>query len=124
MRGEGVCRSLRQKALDRMNPQAHHVISGIVGQTGLAIVDAIPGGERDPRAKPRNGRIKADEEVIAKSLAGDYRPEHLFTLRQSLAAYRSYQKLIDDGTVRFATAYTIFSPPTRLRKPRTRPGLH
>jgi transposase len=87
-----------QKALDQMNLQVHHVISDIVGQTGLAIVDAILDGQRDPLtlAKLRNDRIKASEEVIAKSLVGDYRPEHLFTLRQSLVAYRSYQKLIDD----------------------------
>jgi transposase len=87
-----------QKALDQMNLQLHHVISDITGQTGLAIVDAILAGQRDPKllAKLRNERIKASEEVIAKSLVGDYRHEHLFTLRQSLAAYRSYQKLIDD----------------------------
>jgi hypothetical protein len=39
-----------QKALDQMNLQLHHVISDIVGQTGLAIVDAILAGERDPEA--------------------------------------------------------------------------
>ena len=74
-----------QKALDQMNLQLHHVISDITGQTGLAIVDEILSGERDPfvLAKLRNDRIKASEEVIAKSLVGDYRPEHLFTLRQS-----------------------------------------
>ncbi len=87
-----------QKALDQMNLQLHHVISDIVGQTGLAIVDAILAGERDSHvlANLRHERIKASEEVIAKSLVGDYRHEHLFTLRQSLAAYRSYGKLIDD----------------------------
>jgi len=87
-----------QKALDQMNLQVHHVISDIVGQTGLAIVDAILAGQRNPQvlAKLRNERIKASEEVIAKSLVGDYRHEHLFTLRQSLAAYRSYQKMIEE----------------------------
>ena len=87
-----------QKALDQMNLQLHHVISDITGQTGLAIVEAILAGERDVRtlARLRHERIKASEEVIAKSLVGDYRAEHLFTLRQSLAAYRGYQKLIDD----------------------------
>ena len=87
-----------QKALDQMNLQLHHVISDITGQTGLAIVDAILAGGRNPLelAKLRNERIKASEAVIAKSLVGDYRPEHLFTLRQSLDAYRSYQKLIAD----------------------------
>jgi hypothetical protein len=31
---------------------------------------------------------------VAKSLEGDYRPEHLFTLQQSLVGYRFYQKLL------------------------------
>lgn len=87
-----------QKSLDQMNLQIHHVISDIVGQTGLAIIGAILQGERDPLAlaKLRSQRIKATEEIVAKSLAGDYRPEHLFTLDQSVTAYRSYQKLIED----------------------------
>lgn len=85
-----------QKALNQMNLQLHHVISDITGLTGLAILDAILAGERDPKrlAKLRDWRIKASEEVIAKSLVGDYLPEHLFTLRQSLAAYRYYRQLI------------------------------
>jgi transposase len=102
-----------QKALDQMNLQLHHVISDIVGQTGLAIVDAILGGERDPQklAKRRNERIKASEEVIAKSLVGDYRAEHLFTLRQSLVAYRNYQKLIDDCDREIGQRLHDFQPP-------------
>ena len=31
---------------------------------------------------------------MAKSLEGDYRPEHVFALRQSLAAFRYYQELV------------------------------
>jgi hypothetical protein len=102
-----------QKALDKMNLQVHNVISDIVGQTGLAIVDAILAGQRDPHvlAKLRNERIKATEEVIAKSLVDDYRHEHLFTLRQSLAAYRSYQKLIDDCDREIRQHLEKFKPP-------------
>ena len=87
-----------QKALDQMNLQLHHVISDIRGVTGLAIVEAILGGERNPQklAKLRQDRIQASEEVIAKSLVGDYRAEHLVTLRQSLELYRFYQKKIDE----------------------------
>jgi transposase len=74
-----------QKALSQMNVQLHHVISDIPGATGLAILDAIPAGERNPEtlAKLRDRRIKASAETVAKSLVGDYRPEHLFTLRRS-----------------------------------------
>jgi transposase len=87
-----------QKALDQMNLQLHHVISNITGLTGIRILDAILAGERNPHqlAKLRDRRVKAAEETIAKSLVGDYRREHLFTLRQSLAAFRQYQDWIAD----------------------------
>jgi transposase len=87
-----------QKALDQMNLQIHHVISDLSGTTGLAIIDAILAGERDPEtlAKLRDWRIKASEETIMKSLVGDYRYEHLFVLRQSLDGYRRYQKMIQE----------------------------
>jgi transposase len=83
-----------QKALNQMNLQIHHVISDITGVTGLRIIEAVLTGERNPviLAGLRDGRIKASEETIIKSLVGDYRREHLFTLRQSLAAWRNYQK--------------------------------
>ncbi len=79
-----------------MNLQLHHVISDITGLTGTAIIDAILQGERDPRklAELRDNRIKATVEIIAMALVGDYRREHLFTLRQSRTAYQSYQQLI------------------------------
>jgi transposase len=86
-----------QKALNQMNLQLHHVLSDITGVTGLAILDAILAGERDPRvlAQHRHRTVKASPETIAKALVGDYRPEHLFTLRQSLDCYRHYQRLIE-----------------------------
>jgi transposase len=85
-----------QKALDQMNLQIHHVLSDITGVTGFAIVDAILSGQRDPveLAKLRHPTVRADEETVRKSLVGDFRPEHLFTLKQSLAAYRHYQTMI------------------------------
>jgi len=90
-----------QKALDQMNLQLHHVISDITGLTGLAIVDAILAGERDPAklATLRNWRVHASVDTITKALVGDYRPEHVFTLRQSLGAYRYYQQLMAECDV-------------------------
>src|ERR1700738_5248536 len=85
-----------QKALDQMNLQLHHVISDITGVTGVAIVEAILAGERNPHtlAALRDRRIKASADTIIKSLVGDYRREYLFTLGQSLEAFRHYQELI------------------------------
>jgi len=85
-----------QKALDQMNLQLHHVISDITGVSGIAIIEAILNGERDPvvLSKMCDKRIKASRQTIAAALVGDYRREHLFTLRQSLHAYRQCQELI------------------------------
>ena len=120
-----------QKALDQMNVQIHHVISDLAGTTGLAIVDAILAGERDPHAlaKLRDWRIKASEETIVKSLVGEYREEHLFVLRQSLDGYRSYQKMIQqlDAEIKRRIAQLPSKvdpaerPLTKARNPRKTP---
>jgi hypothetical protein len=87
-----------QKSLTQMNLYLHNVISHITGTTGMAIIDAILAGEHNPKvlAKLRDYRIKADEETIAKSLVGDYKEEHLFTLKQAVDLYRYYGELIDE----------------------------
>lgn len=84
------------KALTQMNVQIHHVINDLTSVTGLAILDAILEGQRDPAilAKFRDPRIKATEETIRKSLVGNWRREHLFTLKQSRELYRTYQQRI------------------------------
>ena len=96
----GACQHLLrvQKALDQMNVQLHHAVTDITGLTGLAILDAIVAGERDPKvlAGHRHFRCKKSEAQIAKALKGDWREEHLFTLRQSLEAWRFHQKLMAD----------------------------
>jgi len=85
-----------QKSLDQMNLHLHHVISDVTGVTGMRIIRAIVAGERDPRtlATFRDYRIKSSEDTIAKALEGDYRPEHIFTLTQSLALYDFTQQQI------------------------------
>jgi hypothetical protein len=47
-------------------------------------------------ARHRNYRCKKSEADIAKALRGDWKPEHLFTLRQSLAAWRYHQSLVTE----------------------------
>lgn len=87
-----------QKALTQMNLQIHNVISDIVGVTGLSIINAIVAGERDREklANLTDPRIKADRKTILKSLEGDFRSEHLFTLKQAISSYRHYQHMIRD----------------------------
>ena len=84
------------KALDQMNLKVQYVISDITGLSGQRILDAILNGRRDPDelADLRDRRIKATKHQVRESLVGDYRPEHLFTLRQSLEMWRDYEKRI------------------------------
>ena len=101
-----------QKALTQMNVQFQHVISDITGLTGLAILDAIVAGERDPAvlAKLRDPRIKADEETIRKSLEGTWRAEHILVLKQSLSLYRSYLDQINDCDKEIEKLVAAFEP--------------
>lgn len=80
------------KALEQMNVKLNNVLSDITGQTGLAIIDAILAGQRDPvaLAKLRDPRCKHSEETIAKSLHGHWRDDHLFELQQAVELYRTY----------------------------------
>jgi transposase len=87
-----------QKVLTEMNVQIANVISDISGVTGMAILDAILGGERDryKLAELANPRIQAGKEEIARSLEGNWRPELLFILRQQRDIYREYHKRIGE----------------------------
>ena len=102
------------KALTQMNLQIHHVISDITAVTGLAIVDAILAGQRDATelAKLRDPHIKAHEETIRKSLVGNWRAEHLFTLKQSRELYRTYQQLIVGGDLEIEKMLPTFEART------------
>ena len=86
-----------QKALTEMNIQLHQVISDMTGLTGMRIIKAILAGERDPikLAQMRDPRIKSTAQQIAKALQGDYRQEHLFTLRQAVELYDVYHQKIE-----------------------------
>ena len=83
-----------QKALAQMNIQIVNVIADSVGETGQKIVRAIIAGQRDPYtlASLRNYRVKASEEEIAKSLQGNWRQEHLFSLKQAVALFDAYSE--------------------------------
>jgi transposase len=62
---------------------------------------------------------------VAQALVGDYRPEHLFTLKQSLEGYRYYQKLIlelDQETARLMQA--LPSATEDPVPPRTKPTAY
>jgi transposase len=96
VRGAARCVHHLHKALTQMNIQLHHVISDLTGVTGLAILGAILAGERDAQklAALKDHRIKATRDTLARSLRGDWREEHLFTLGQSFELWQAHQRLI------------------------------
>ena len=115
-----------QKALDQMNLQIHRVLSDITGLSGLRILDAILEGNRDPVTLARlcHKGVKSSQETVAKALAGDYREEHLFALKQSLASFRYYQQLIAEVDTEIASRFQALEkspeaegkPPVRTKK--------
>jgi transposase len=85
-----------QKALDEMNVHIHHVIDDLGGVTGVAIIEAILAGERDPKklASLRHKRIRASEHTLCDALSGHWREEQIFILRQSYDSWRSAQSQV------------------------------
>ena len=101
-----------QKALDQMNVCVHHAVSDITGVTGMAIIRAIVEGERDPHAlaRLRDARCRKSEKQIAEELTGNWRPEHLFNLRQALKMYDQLCAVIDDYDAEILTYITKHQP--------------
>ena len=87
-----------QKSLEQMNVRVHRAVAELTGATGMALVQAIVKGERDPRqlAKLRDPRCQKSEEEIAEQLTGHWREDHLFSLGQALKMYEAIQERIQD----------------------------
>jgi hypothetical protein len=111
------CRSAHiqhmQKALQLMNVQLTQVISDITGVTGMRIIRTIVAGERNPQvlARLRNSKCARSETQIAKALQGNYKPEHLFVLKQALAQYDFYQQQIEECDAEIEAIYASLPQP-------------
>src|SRR5882724_4210381 len=117
-----------QKALDRMNLKIHDVISDLTGMSGLKMIQAILGGERNPVAllalcdpqiqKNKAGRLRA-------ALEGTWKDEHLFALRQAYELWQFYQKKIaecDQAIEEVLKAMTVPEDPNNPAPPATKRG--
>jgi transposase len=99
-----------QKALDLMNVKLHLVLSDIVGVTGLRIIRAILTGKHSPSelATLREPSCRGTEQMFVDALTGNYRPEHLFALKQAVALFDFHQKLIVECDVQIEAELTTF----------------
>jgi len=87
---------LMQKALDLMNLHLHKAISDISGTTGLRIIRAILDGVHDPEtlALMKEPGIKCSHDELVRALTGNYRTEHLFSLKLAMSQYDFAQQQI------------------------------
>ena len=101
-----------QKALQLMNVKLTQVVSDITGVTGMSIIRAIVAGERRPGelARLRNPKCAKSEAEIAKALQGNYKPEHLFVLKQSLGQYDFYHQQIQACDAEMEAMYAALPP--------------
>ena len=96
VRSAARCIHRMDKVLIEMNVRLSSAVTDLSGTTGLAIVQAIVKGERDPQklAAFRDPRVKATKAEISRQLQGNWQEDLLFHLGQELEAYRFYQTLI------------------------------
>jgi transposase len=102
-----------QKALTQMNLLLTNVLSDVTGVTGMKIIRAIVGGERNPKvlASFRHPNCKKSETEITKSLEGHYKREYLFALKQALELYDFYNHQLRECDVELEAKYQQFDPP-------------
>ena len=120
-----------QKALTQMNVQLANTISDIVGVTGMKILRSILAGERDGHvlAALKNGRIRASDDEIARSLQGNWRAEHLFALRQAVDMFDFIGSQLAqcdielDLQLRSLSKHDAIAPKTKRGGSRNAPGF-
>jgi hypothetical protein len=101
-----------QKALQQVNVQLPQVLSDIAGVTGLQIIHAIVAGQRDPvvLAQMHHSRCRSSPDDIAKALTGNYRPEHIFALKQALGLYDVYTQHLQECDAEIERQYSVLKP--------------
>jgi hypothetical protein len=111
-----------QKALMEMNLQLHHVVSDITGATGMRIIRAIVGGERDPEvlAAFRDIRCKSSMETIKAALVGNDREEGI--VEPAFQTPDRPSKL--DPYAKQLTAWLVSDQRKSRKEPRTAKLMH
>jgi transposase len=114
-----------QKALEEMNVKLTEVLSDVLGVTGMAIIQAILHGQRDPRrlAELRDGRCRRTQAEIARALQGNWREDHLFVLGQAVALYEYYHTQLRQCDQQIEACLRAFADrsgdrPLEAKKPR------
>ena len=115
-----------QKALEQMNIKLTEVISNLTGVTGMAIIQAILGGQRNPLklAQLRNDKCKRTQAEIARALQGNWRAEHLFALKQAVTLYAFYRQQLQECDDQLQAHLETFADRSRGRPRAPRQRRH
>jgi transposase len=108
-----------QKCLDQMNVRVHHAVRALKGATGMAMLRAIVGGERDPRklVELRDRGCKKSKAEMIELLSGNWRSDHLFNLEQHLAMYDTLEGKIGVYEAEIRRRYESLTPESRKQAP-------
>jgi transposase len=85
------------KCLDQMNIRVHQAVTDTQGKTGMAMIQAIVEGERDPARLVtfREKRCHKSEAQMAELLTGNWREDHVFNLEQAFRMYQFIEERLD-----------------------------
>lgn len=104
-----------QKCLDQMNVRVHHAVTETQGATGMAILRAIVGGEREARklAALRDPGCRKSEAEMVELLTGHWRTDHLFNLKQHMMMYDTVSHQLEVYEQEIQRRMEELSPPGR-----------
>lgn len=112
-----------QKSLRLMNIRLDVAIRDITGKSGLAIIEAILSGSRDPQhlASLVDVRMKKSKQEIAEALYGSWREELLFELKASLNFYKLYEEALKECDQMIENALMKNAPLNSASEPEGKP---
>jgi len=119
VKSSGIHIQRMQKALTQMNVHLHKAISDIAGVSGKRIIEAIVNGVHDPKelAKLGDRGLKKSPQKVAKYLEGNFRFEHVFTLKQEFGIYNTFQENIAQCDEEIKKYYQKFKDKSDAKKP-------
>jgi transposase len=108
--------SKMQKALRLMNIRLDVVLNDITGQSGMAVIEAILAGNRDPEQLVSlvSIRVKKSRQELADALQGWWREELLFELQACLDFYRLYEAKLKECDQVIETFLVKYAPQTEV----------
>lgn len=110
------------KALEWMNIKLHNFVSDLAGVTSMKIIRDIDQGIHNPKelANHRHPNMKASKEEITMALEGNYKPEYLFMLRQSLETFDHFAAKIKEADCYIEQTLQALIPPDSPDLPKER----